>query len=197
MKTTVPIFLLLLLFGGILFYVAHSTASNQQTADVVNTFSRVDKPSLSERWTQKPDIRNEPKTKTRRQELEEKVNAAMAAFVASRDRKAEQKHIEVMMSAREPEYRKLFESWGMDSTSINQTLNTIRARETRLMEARHQRNKAGIAGLRVAVKDEIAGVQLEKILGDKHHEEFIQLEIKMDASDRAKVQDIVSSASRE
>ena len=120
--------------------------------------------------------------------LEEKrktLQAAMAKFSEKITPEMQRQGTDIVISAREPRYRALFESWNLDPATSDQALAILREREVQLTEQRIQffKGTVDLTEISKGLKSEslAADRQLADLLGPDHFAEFSHEDAKMAA----------------
>lgn len=190
MKKSILIVGLLPLIGIALFYCFARPPEVKQPANLQPAIKK-ESPAASktDKWVE---------AELRRKQLEDKINEGMAKIAKHKTPELQREILETKMRTLEPQYRKLFESWGLDSGNFDKTMAIIRERESRLQEALRKHDEQGLAGGREFVvttttETALAETQLIDLLGASRFKELSRLESEIKATDIARAKKAINS----
>lgn len=110
--------------------------------------------------------------------------------------------VDSRMRTREPRYRALFDSWGLDPESADTVLGIIRDREAKCMQLNLRSFEKGALAMvetkkKKEAEREVAERMLTPLLGPDRYEELARLEDQFLAESRKRGQDMKSKAIKE
>lgn len=121
--------------------------------------------------------------------LKENAEAAMLAVANAATPANQKKNVEAEMRAREPRYRSLFDSWGIDQSKAREVLSMIGEREKRISDLRLKMFKKGIDQASAVQKEidserSLVDTELVILLGPERFVQFAKIDAELNVRGR-------------
>ena len=127
---------------------------------------------------------------SRRHELEQRLNQAMAKSALQRNSHIDELVVEAVMKKKSIDFKYLFQNWNLDEAVTYKVMQVIRDRETRLTEAHFRSDLGGVEGIGESVTEvrqihQSASSELKSLLGDDRAIALNNLEADQNKQDLA------------
>lgn len=192
MKSLALILGLMLLIAAAVFYLTTSDSNQNSAAQAPPTISKRDKaPAHTLVRTDEARQPNSSKAPTDDHALSD-TNRRLAG-VSALLTPIQSELVDSKMRTREPRYRTLFDSWGLDPETADEVLGIIREREAKCLQLNLKSYEKGALAMvetnkKKAVEREVAEWMLTPLLGPDRYEELVRLEDQLLAESRKRAQ---------